>query len=71
MKRDMRKETKIGILLLALFNIINFITTNIAPEIHILHFLLGGLAGLSLCQIVIGILPESAYLKLKNFKKSL
>lgn len=71
MKKNMRKETKIGILLLVLFNIINFIATDIFPEIPMLHFLLGGLVGLSLCQIVIGILPESAYLKLKNFKKSL
>ncbi|MBC3798232.1 hypothetical protein [Acetobacterium tundrae] len=67
MKKNMRKETKIGILLLVLFNIINFIATDISPEIPMLHFLRGGLAGLSLCQIVIGILPETAYLKLKNF----
>jgi len=70
MKTDMRKELKIGILLFAVFNLINFFTKNILPEIPALHFILGALVGLALCQIIIGILPESTYLKLKNFKKN-
>ncbi|MDZ5724414.1 hypothetical protein [Acetobacterium sp. K1/6] len=68
MKTNMRKELKIGILLFAIFNLINFFSKNMLPEMPALHFILGGLVGLALCQIIIGILPESTYLKLKNFK---
>ncbi|WP_373482196.1 hypothetical protein [Acetobacterium sp.] len=70
MKPTMRKELKIGLLLFAIFNLINFIIKNLLPEIPVLHFILGGLAGLALCQIIIGILPAATYLKLKNFKRN-
>lgn len=70
MKQDLRKEVKVGILLFAIFSILNLIINNFFPELPVLHFLLGGLAGLAFSQIIIGILPEPAYLKLKNFKKS-
>lgn len=71
MKTTMRKELKIGILLFAIFNLANLIVNHLLPEIPILHFILGGLVGLAFCQITIGILPEAAYLKLKNLKKNL
>lgn len=67
----MRREVKVGILLFAIFNILNIIVNNFFPEIPVFHFILGGLVGLALCQIIIGILPESAYIKLKRFKKNL
>lgn len=69
MKTTMRKELKIGLLLFAVFNLVNLFVNNRFPEIPALHFILGGLAGLAFCQIIIGILPESAYLKLKKLKK--
>ncbi|MBU4540573.1 MAG: hypothetical protein KJ774_05050 [Firmicutes bacterium] len=71
MKTEMRKELKTGILFFAIFNLINFFAKNIISELPVLHFILGGLVGLALCQIIIGILPETTYLKLKNLKKIL
>lgn len=71
MKTTMRKELKIGILLFAIYNLANLIINQMLPEIPALHFILGGLVGLSSCLIIIGLLPESTYLKLKNFKKKL
>jgi hypothetical protein len=70
MKTAMRKELKIGILLFAIFNLINFWSKNVISELPALHFIVGGLTGLALCQIIIGILPESTYLKLKHFKRN-
>lgn len=70
MKKPMKREVKISILLFAIFNIVNLIVNNFFPEILALHFLLGGLAGLAFAQIIIGILPEPTYLKLKAFKKN-
>jgi hypothetical protein len=69
MKGKMRKETKIGLLILAIFYVLNLITKEIGEEIFVLHFLLGGLVGLAFAEMVIGLLPESIYLKIKNFKK--
>ncbi len=71
MKPTMRKELKIGILLFAIFNLANLMINHLFPEIPALHFILGGLAGLAFCEIIIGILPETTYLKLKNLKKNL
>jgi hypothetical protein len=71
MKKPMKREVKVGILLFAIFNIVNLIANTILPEMPILHFLRGGLVGLALSQIIIGILPEPAYLKLKNLKKKI
>lgn len=70
MRNNMRKETKIGFLIFAIFNIVNFITNEIGREIPILHFCLGGLAGLAFAALIIGLLPESIYLKIKDYKKS-
>lgn len=67
----MKKEVKIGILLFAVFNVLNLIFNEIVAETPVLHYLLGGLVGLSLAMIIIGILPESVYLKLKEFKMTL
>ena len=69
MKENMRKETKIGLLLFAIFNILNFITKEVGTEMPILHFCLGVLTGLAFLYIIIGLLPESNYLKLRRFKK--
>ncbi|MBI4858576.1 MAG: hypothetical protein HY818_17715 [Acetobacterium woodii] len=71
MKKPMKREVKLGILLFAIFNIVNLIANTILPEMPILHFIQGGLVGLALSQIIIGILPEPTYLKLKNFKKKI
>jgi len=64
----MRKELKIGILLFAIFNVINLIVRDFVPEIPVLHFFLGGFAALAFAEIIIGILPEPTYFKLKHFK---
>jgi len=71
MKTTMRKELKIGLLLFALFNLVNLFVNNLSPEVPALHFILGGLAGLSFCGTIIGILPETTYTKLKKLKKNL
>lgn len=65
----MRKEVKIGLLLFAVFNIIRYITNEIVSEVPVIHFFLGGLVGLSLVHLIIGLLPEATYLKLKAFKR--
>lgn len=71
MRNELKKEVKIGILLFAVFNVLNLIFNEIFAEMPTLHFLLGGFAGLSLTMIIIGILPEAVYLKLKDFKSNL
>lgn len=71
MNRNMRKELKIGILIFAIFNVINFIIRDFVPEIPVLHFFLGGFVALAFAEIIIGILPEPTYLKLKHFKNSI
>jgi len=70
MNQKMRKEIKIGILLFAIFNVVNLITNEVGTKFAVLHFLLGGLAGLAFAEIIIGLLPESIYLSLKNHKKN-
>lgn len=69
-KENMRKEIKIGLAFFVLFSILNFISNEIGAEIPILHFGRGILVGLAFAEIIIGLLPESIYLKTKNFKKS-
>ena len=71
MKKNMRKEIRIGVLIFAVYNIIYLITKVIDTEIVVLHFCLGGLAGLAFVEIIIGLLPESIYFKIKNFKKKI
>jgi len=70
MRENMKKEMRNAVILFTVFNIINFITIVIGKEIAILHFIRGGLAGLAFTQVIIGLLPESTYVKLKNFKNS-
>ena len=57
-------------MLFAIFNVVNFITNEIGTEILVLHFCLGGLAGLAFVEIIIGLLPQSIYLKINNCKKN-
>lgn len=71
MKENMRKEIKIGVILFAIFNVLNFIAIEIGTEIIPLHFCLGGLAALAFAEIIIGLLPESIYLKVKNCKNTM
>jgi hypothetical protein len=67
----MRKETKIGLLFFAIFNILNFIHNKMASDIPLLHFTIGILVGLGFLYIFIGILPESVYIKIKSLKNNL
>lgn len=69
MKKNIRKEIKIGALIFAIFNVVNFIANEIGREILVLHLCLGGLAGLAFAEVIIGLLPEMIYLKVKNYKK--
>ena len=66
----MRKEIKNSVILFAVFNVLNFITIVIGKEILVLHFCRGIMAGLAFIQVIIGVLPESIYLKVKSFKKN-
>lgn len=71
MDKSNRKEIKIGIFLFTIFNVINFITDQIGTEIYVFELLLGGIAGVAFAEIIIGSLPETIYVKLKNFKKNI
>jgi len=64
MNKNMRNELKIGIVCFAIFILISQFSS--APE-----FVKGGLMGISLCFEFVGILPEKAYQRLKNWKKYL
>lgn len=59
----MRQELRAGILLQSIYLILDRFFT--VPD-----FILGLLLGLGLCLIIIGILPEKAYTKIKQLKKS-
>jgi len=71
MNRNMRKELKTGILLVVIFNVINLVVRDFVLEMPVLHFFLGGLAALAFAEIIIGILPEPSYVKLKQFKNTI
>jgi len=58
---SMKKELRVGILLQTIYLIID-------RFLNIPDFILGLLLGLGLCLIVIGILPEKAYFKIKKTK---
>ena len=62
MKRKLRNELKIGLLLYALYGILYRFT-------EMPHFVLGGLIGGSVCLMLIGVLSEAQYNTLKSFKK--
>lgn len=59
----MRKELRLGILLQAIYLIVN-------RFLNIPNFILGLLLGLGLCFIIMGILPERAYVKIKQLKST-
>ena len=59
----MKKELRVGILLQSIYLILN-------QFLNIPNFILGLLLGLGLCLIIIGILPEKAYVKIKQFKNT-
>lgn len=64
MNKNIRTELKMGITLFALYLVLNRFSS--APD-----FIIGFLAGLSLFLEVIGFLPEKAYQKMKNLKRTL
>lgn len=64
MKREMRKEMQIGLLLLAVFLILKQFTNT-----H--HAILGVVAGLALAFEIVGSLPQNTYDKLIYSKKKL
>lgn len=64
----MRKELRISVLLFTIFNIVRLISDEIGHEIFILHFFLGGLCAGAFLEMVIGMLPEATYIKLKSLK---
>jgi hypothetical protein len=68
----MKKEIRIGLLFLALYNLLNFTVNYVLErEIPALHFFLGAFIGFALAEIVIGMLPESVYDKLKSHKRNI
>lgn len=70
MKFEKRKEIRNAVIIFSLFNLVNLIVLFIGQEISILHFVRGALAGMAFVEVLIGLLPESAYLSIKNFKKT-
>ncbi|MFA7533290.1 MAG: hypothetical protein WCY46_03070 [Tissierellaceae bacterium] len=60
----MRGELKLGIILQAIYLILN-------RFLNLTNFISGLLLGLGLCLIIIGILPERAYLKIKQLKSTI
>lgn len=64
MKRKLRIELRIGLLLFAVWSVLNQFTET--P-----HFVLGGLIGISICLMLIGGLHKAQYTALKLFKKKM
>ena len=64
MKKEMRKELCVGVVLNAIF--FALIVVFSVPSL-----ILGVVFSLGICFTIIGILPEHAYTNLKNRKKSL
>ena len=60
----MRKELRIGIIAEVVYIILNNFFT--VPDLF-----LGLLEGIAICFIIIGIIPEKAYSKLKEWKRSM
>lgn len=65
----MRKETKIGILFFVLSTVLNKITKEFLLEVNILYFITGACTCSGLVGIIIGMLPQDVYGKLKEWKK--
>ena len=64
MKRKLRNEQIIGLLLFALYCILYRFS-------EMPHLVLGGLIGVSVCLMLIGGLSEAQYNTLKSFKRSI
>jgi hypothetical protein len=64
MKRKMRKELQIGLLLFA-------VALTLKQFVDIPHFIFGVLMGLSISLEIVGALPERAYNSLKALKQGL
>lgn len=62
MKRELRTELKIGLLVFATWGVLNQFAT---PP----HFVMGLLIGVSLSLMLVGGLREKRYMALKSFKK--
>ena len=67
--RKSRKEIRTAVLLFALFQVVYFISMQLGEEIRAVHFALGIIAGLAFSALLIGLLSDSVYQRLKNFKK--
>lgn len=57
----MKKELRLGVLLNATYLVLN-------RFLNIPNFILGVLLGLGFCFVIIGILPERTYVKIKQLK---
>ena len=64
MKRKLRNELRVGLMLFALYGVFY-------QFFDIPHFVLGGLIGASVCLMLIGGLGESQYNALKSLKRSI
>ena len=60
----MQKETRMGILIVLFYQIISRFLS--FPD-----FITGIVQGLGMCLIIVGILPDKAYEKLKGWKRSI
>lgn len=67
--KNSRKEIQTAVLLFALFQIVHFIFMQLGEEFRAVHFALGIIAGLAFSALLIGLLSDSVYQRLKNFKK--
>ena len=67
---NMRKEIKNAVMLFALFQVVNFISILTGNEIQVLHFCLGIIAALAFMELIIGLLSDSIYHKVRNFKRN-
>lgn len=68
---NMRKEIKNAVMLFGLFQVVNFISIQTGKEIQaLLHFCLGIIAALAFMELIIGLLSDSIYHKVRNFKRS-
>lgn len=63
-KNDMRKESKIGLLL-------NALALSLQQFANPPELVKGFLLGMAICLMLIGLLPEESYRKVKAFKRSL
>ncbi len=68
MKKELRKETKVGLICFVVFNILNYIAIETGSELPLLHFCTAGFIGLSISFLIVGLLPENVYTKVKNIK---